>query len=152
MNEVVNYELYFHEDYRGNSHYEFKVEREDDEDEVDWLPCGCFSIPAIQSDDENDVRIFLIEMGDEETCTFVTSDVENGLLQLHSHINECGPFLSTGMTPGYRETGDYRAPVKVTDQRILRINKTKDFAKPTVAVEVDTEGQIIDWMSINPLA
>jgi hypothetical protein len=88
------YDLFFHEDCRGNHHYEFKdVEDEEDEQDAPDFHCGTFSIPLEKGDD---TRIYLVEMDDYPgSCTLVTRNVSDGLLQLHSHINKCGGTART---------------------------------------------------------
>jgi hypothetical protein len=52
----------------------------------------------------------------------------------------------------YVELGEFGPAVPVTDPDILAVDAERSYAKPTVALKVDGEGDIIDYVSINPLA
>jgi hypothetical protein len=154
MNEVDRvYDFYFWEDYRGHSGFHFveeelkstKVENSNLGDHI-----GIFSIP-IESENVRRLYLFEYEEGKNEIkVILVGRNIENGLHQLHSHINKCGLFVKTG--EWFKNEGYYDKPILVTNANILQLDDNYYYEKPTVALEVDQDANILDFIGINPFA
>ena len=86
-----------------------------------------------------------------ECCT--VEECEKLFLQLHSHVNGHGPFVMTGYSGSYKETGSYSEPIKVTSSAVRAVRSHKwRCEKPAVAIAVDTRGNVVKHMSLNPPA
>jgi hypothetical protein len=142
----------FSEDYRGNSYYDFW---EDGQTDIEYDYYEEFHIPESK---ERGYRVFLVTpsvcVPDFDRILVASCDCEHEgkeiMLEIHSHLNECGPFETTGMTSSYKETGAYGDKRNVTNAGVLALDITKDYDKPTFAVVVDKTGRIHDWLSITP--
>ncbi len=150
------YELCFWEDYRSHHSHSFNEIKEDGNDESSEGD-GEFEIEAIS--DTSKSRYFLVyrEYGkDELQCVLITQyskeEANNILLQLHSHINGCGPFEVTGMTSSYKDTGNFSEKIPITHSDISNFEVPPDMFKPSVVVEVDANGHILNSLSILPFA
>ena len=151
--------FYFSEDYRANAYYKVMFEGEDeDEDDVPKQPTverdDIWSIVSVPLDTEAcalpAVRVFIVC---NENVRYVTrcanEDIADIFLQLHSHINDCGPFEVTGWTGSYKETGAYSDPVPITHPDILALD-IRSIEKATVAIAVDSDTTLVDHMLMCP--
>lgn len=151
----VEYDMFFTEDYRGNSNIWFEPAQERDECTEDDRLYGTITvIPA----DANSYYIYMVYLGNNTyklmSNLVLKSDQKTDLLlQIHSHINGCTPFQFTGFTSSYKQTGSYGDPIQVTNKDILKMNPDQyTDSMPCAAIIVDDKGDITDVLSISPLA
>ena len=165
------YTMYFHNDYRCNYYYQFKQTEpelpvESDDSDEEYGECeehdyGSFKIDSL-SKDVKDYRVYLLTHDSSTyelklvplTSTDTIKESESILDQIHSKINGCGKFITTGYTTSYKETGSYSDPVEITNQDIIDNFNEEDaeYISPTVALVIDEDNDIIDYMSISPAA
>ncbi len=151
----MRYELQFWEDYRSHSSHNFIDKAEDKYDEYDDTSYGEFEIEELPL---SNIRRYYLIFPDNPNleCVFVTEtkDTNNHtiLLQIHSYLNKCGPFKVTGMTSSYKDEGSYTEPIEVVDVSIKNFETPQNMIKPTIAIEVDCKGNILDSISILPYA
>jgi hypothetical protein len=156
---MKRYELQFWEDHRGTHGHSFilEIDENDQEETINEFSRGEFDIPISE---KGEVRFFLVyENGCELTVKLILSEPESMfikpntiLLQIHSFINDCGPFETAGYTTSYKEIGKYPDGIKVTNKNILNFKIPQDIAKPAIAIQVDSNGIIMDSLSILPFA
>lgn len=149
MTHQVTYVLNFYEDYRANFSYKFRTTDEPEDFDYD---IGEFTVQPARPGRYN---IYIVGFDDNTytiCCDYVT-DTEEGkaiLLQILAHIQETGPFQSTGWTVSYKQKGSYADPVPVTDLAVQALD-TNPNLKPCVAISVDEDGAIVDYISITPI-
>ena len=144
---------YFHQDYRGTVENYFTVNDEDDL----IIP---YSINIKLPNNDKKFHIFYIYVLEDDidaTCTHITStddqsDITNITHQIHSKINGHGVFKVTGMTPGYRQTGSYGDPVKITNIDVDNFTCDTENHYPASVIVIDNDYNILDdyILSINP--
>ncbi len=103
---------------------------------------GSFDVPSGEVDH---LRFFLLYETDVELeLSFILSEPQSMLtkntilLQIHSFINHCGPFKTTGYTSSYKETGKYPKGIQVIHKDILHFKIPEDISKPAIAIQVDS--------------
>lgn len=153
------YYLCFNESYRGDFQYEFVkyVAGQDDEDDEDddktpdhvWMtfdtePSSApFRVCIIQNQDDFEVPCELVDTAQ------TMEEAHSLMLQILAHVQDTGPFVSTGYTSSYKETGGYSDPVPVTNPKVIAFSYTEE--KCTVAVVLNEHGDILSHLSIIPV-
>jgi hypothetical protein len=161
---MVEYQMHFYEDYRANSRIWFlrgdKIADDNEDEEEAEAPCGSIFVePA----DTGGYSIYMAYFSNLDYLTAADLVLKSGssggerasdlLLQIHSHINECGPFEGTGFTSSWKETGSYGDAIPVTNQFIMALDVDKyECSKPCAAIVVDDKGNIVNVLSICPHA
>lgn len=145
---------YFNQDYRGTVENYFTVN--DDEDDL-IIPYSCISIKLPNNKKFHIFYIYVLEDDIDAICTHITStddmsDITNITHQIHSKINGHGIFKVTGMTSGYRQTGSYGDPVKITNTDVDNFAYDSETHYPASVIVIDNDYNILDdyILSISP--
>ncbi len=77
-------------------------------------------------------------------------DADNFLLQAYSKINGCTPFVVSGYTTGYSQTGEYGDEIEITNDKIKNMKVSKLSPKHIYGITIDNEGEIWDTLCIKP--
>lgn len=78
-------------------------------------------------------------------------DAEKFLLETYSLVNKMTPFVITGMTAGYKETGYYGDPIPITFLELKNLNKnTFDYNDIIYGVVISKNGDVVKTLAIRP--
>ena len=75
------------------------------------------------------------------------SSAKQFLLQVYSQVNDMTPFVVTGSTSSYKDTGGYGPAIEITHRRIKKIGNDYDRL---VGFVMSHENDIISSLSITP--
>lgn len=149
----------FMQDYRSGPGYAFQKIGGDTGDAGDDVEDGTWDTFTVIPAPVGKFRVYLLWF-DEGTYDFpcdhivdtdTTEEAGDIMQQIHSHINECGPFRVTGYNSAYKEEGDYGDPIPVLSDAVLSL-RTDGYSSPTVALVVDENNDIVSHLSICPCA
>lgn len=181
------YEIHLYESYRGNSDivlYEYIPIGEtetgwithkyinDKPDSFSYSQGEIITEPVAKETKESPDResgdgyrvYFFNSANGQSHALCVRSSLEDAkllCLEVHSYLNKCGPFLTTGFTCSYKETGNYQDPIPLRpeSEAIMMTLPSDDCSdrdqwieKPAFCYIVDHNGEVIHLLSIRPLA
>lgn len=73
------------------------------------------------------------------------------LLQAYCKANECTPFIVTGMTSGYKDTGSYGPEIDITHTSIKKLDFNKiDDSSNVYGLVITKDGSVCDTLCITP--
>lgn len=81
----------------------------------------------------------------------IEANAKKFMLQTYSLVNDMTPFVVTGSTSSYKDTGSYGEPIEITYTKIKNFDTDKIGSSSYVhGVIIDSDGSVIDTLSITP--